>query len=141
MPLLPILCACENVEWDGRAQLNVKIFVSLEGSVHSFSSCLFIATNITNFDTQFPWKELELCSQFYLVLNLFQIFVDLVRLVINLSLDYEDIEGISIQVCEVLLEFEGYKGEIICPGVVPNYGPHVSTLEFRDVHMVTRRVA
>ena len=45
------MCLCENVEWDGRAQLNVKIFVSLEGSVHSFSSCLFIATNITNFDT------------------------------------------------------------------------------------------
>ena len=64
------------------------------------------------------------------VLNLFQIFVDLVRLVINLGLDYEDIEGISIQVCEVLLGFEGYRGDIICPGVVPNYGPHVSTFEF-----------
>ena len=82
-----------------------------------------------------------MCIQVYLVLNLFQIFVDLVRLVINLGLDYEDIEGIAIQVCEVLLAFEGYKGEIICPGVVPNYGPHVNTFEFRDVHMVTGRVA
>ncbi len=52
--------------------------------------------------------------------------MDLVRLVLRLGLEYEDVEQIALEVCELLLQFEGYRGDIICPGVVPNYGPHVS---------------
>ena len=60
---------------------------------------------------------------------LFQLAVELIKLVIDLGLEYENIETIAIEVCEIIMANEGYRGDIICPGVVPNYGPHVSTLQ------------
>ena len=59
-----------------------------------------------------------------------QIFVDTVKLFIFLGLEYEDVEAVALEICEDLLAAEGYKGEIICPGVVPNYGPHASVWSF-----------
>ncbi len=59
-------------------------------------------------------------------LLIFQFTVNLIRLVINLGLEYEDIEGIAIEVCEVLMQIDGYRGDVLCPGMVMNYGPHVS---------------
>ena len=64
---------------------------------------------------------------------LFQLAVELIKLVIDLGLEYENIETIAIEVCEIIMANEGYRGDIICPGVVPNYGPHVST--FTNRHM------
>ena len=45
---------------------------------------------------------------------------------INLGLEYEDIEAIALEVCEIVMAADNYRGDIICPGVVPSYGPHVS---------------
>ena len=45
---------------------------------------------------------------------------------INLGLEYEDIEAIALEICEIVMAAENYRGDIICPGVLPNYGPHVS---------------
>ncbi len=56
---------------------------------------------------------------------LLQLAVEMIKLVINLGLEYEDIENIAIEICESLMTDDGYRGDIICPGVVTNYGPHV----------------
>lgn len=54
-----------------------------------------------------------------------QLAVELIKLVIALGLEYEDIEDVAIEICGNVLEADGYRGDIICPGVVQNYGPHV----------------
>ena len=46
------------------------------------------------------------------------------------GLEYADVRDELIVVCEGLFNATGLQGEIMCPGILDNYAPHVSNSEF-----------
>ena len=44
--------------------------------------------------------------------------------VLDLGLDFEDIRDIAVDVCYGIVEGV-YHPDLICPGIVDNFGPHV----------------
>ena len=57
---------------------------------------------------------------------IFQAFVRGIQGFINQGLEFEDVRDFAVEICKnVTVIVKGYDGDIMCDGLIDNYGPPV----------------